>query len=79
MVKKPNKKTPEKKPKKFTLAYRLLVGEYPNWERVFGSKKEMDKMKKSPDDSTLKIAFLVRIIDLLREIRDEVKRERIIK
>jgi len=78
-MKKPKIKTPKIKPKKFHLSYRSLVSDYPNWGLEKENKKEFLEEKKSPSDSTLQFAFLTKIVVLLVEIRDEVKRGRILK
>lgn len=76
MAKKPKKKIPKKEPKKFWFNYRELVDEYSNWGREVEGIKCFREAKKSPSDADLQFAFLVKIVDLLREIRDEVKRDR---
>ena len=79
MAKKPKKIIPKKKPEKIFVSYGELMNEYSNWGENKESKKEATKMREHPSVYKLQFAFLTRIIDLLREIRNEVKRERLIK
>lgn len=69
-------KKPKKKPKKFWLGYRELVSEFPNWGVEVEGIERFKEVKKHPSDSVLQFAFLTKIIELLREIRDEAKKER---
>jgi hypothetical protein len=61
------------------LPYRRLLTEYPNWGINLANKKEWSEKKNHPDTETLQFAFLTVIVDLLREIRDELRKERIIR
>lgn len=79
MAKKPNKETPKKKPVKIFVSYRELVNEYPNWGQEMERKKNATEMRNHPTHDELMLAFLTKIVDLLREIRNEVKKERVIK
>ena len=75
MKKKKIKKVKVVKPIKTFVSYRQLVDEFSNWGQEL-EKKEATEMLKHPNTEQLTFAFLVKIVDLLREIRDEVKRER---
>ena len=76
MSKKPKKKIVVKKAEEFTYEYLDLVGEYPDWEGLFDDKKSRDESQKNPRDMALVFGFLSRIVMLLAEIRNELKRKR---
>jgi len=74
------KKNLKKEVKKFWLGYReLLKDGYPNWGIEFENKNQYQERKKHPISDDLQFAFLTKIIDLLREIKEELRREKTIK
>lgn len=79
MAKKLKKKTPKKKSEKVFVKYKELINEHSNWGEEKENKKEAREMRNHPSYGQLQFAFLSKIVDLLKEIRDELKREKTIK
>ena len=76
---KPEVKKPEIKPKEIVVGYRSLLQGMPNWGRVCEGEKEAAAVRKNPGDWDLTFAFLTHILDVLVEIKEELKRTRTIK
>jgi hypothetical protein len=56
-----------------------LIDPFQEWGREFTDEKEMKDFKKSPSFNPLFFGILVKIWKELKNIREELKRERLIK
>ena len=64
-------------PEKFRglVNYLSLLDNSP-WARVFENEKDLKAFKKNPDDKSLMLAVMFRVLEILNEIKYELKRER---
>jgi hypothetical protein len=72
------KKIKVKKFKEF-VSFSSLIDPFQEWGREFTDEKEMKDFKKSPSFNSLFFGILVKIWKELKNIREELKRERLIK
>ena len=56
----------------------LSLVDGPNWERVFNNEKDLKNFKSNPDNESLQLGISFRILEVLQDIRFELRKQRTI-
>ena len=66
-------------PFKEHITFASLISGYDNWGQSFDNKKDAKEFRDNPSDSALQFGIWLNILEVLREIKVELQREKIIK